>query len=68
MKEIALLCGLPLALIAGIIWSSILIDERNCKLRWEDSGRKVQWAIGSGCRVSDKNGFLVPEKTIRDVQ
>lgn len=39
-----------------------------CESRWKDSGREHEWSLFAGCRVADRDGRLIPEKNMRDVQ
>ena len=55
-------------LLVLLVASALRMDSVSCAARWEDSGRKHDWSIYGGCRVSDKDGRMVPEKIIRDIQ
>ncbi len=68
LRPITMILLVAVVLFAAIIWSALTADEVSCAARWKDSGRKSDWSIRGGCRVEDKNGRLVPEKVIRDVQ
>ena len=68
MKDITIILLGAVVLFAVILWGALAVDETGCAARWKDSGRKSDWSIKGGCRVEDKNGRLVPEKVIRDVQ
>lgn len=55
-------------LIAGLLALCMWLDYMGCGSRWEDSGRRYVWSAFGGCRVEDKQGRLIPEKNIRDMQ
>lgn len=59
---------ITLTLAAGFIGIAMLLDRASCYARWEGSGRNHEWGVMSGCRVSDKNGHLIPAANIRDMQ
>ncbi len=60
------LSGLVLFVLAIIILSA-WAESAGCKAAWEDSGRKYDWSMVGGCRVSDKDGHLIPAKNVRDI-
>jgi hypothetical protein len=68
MKDMLIILLGGVVFFAAILWGAFAVDEAGCAVRWKDSGRKSDWSIKGGCRVEDKNGRLVPEKVIRDVQ
>lgn len=57
-----------IAFIVLVLGSVPVLDKAGCASRWQDSGRKFDWSFMGGCRVTDKNGNLIPEKNLRDVQ
>ena len=67
-KEVTIILLGAAVLFAAILWGALALNEAGCAARWKDSGRKSDWSIRGDCRVEDKNGRLVPEKVIRDVQ
>ena len=56
------------AIVAPILLLSVVLDYVGCGSRWVDSGRKHDWSLMGGCRVEDKQGRLIPEKNVRDMQ
>lgn len=65
MAKVLAACGL---IVVFVVAGSLLLDRAGCAARWEDSGRRYDWSAMASCRVEDKNGRLMPEKTIRNVQ
>jgi len=68
MNEIAKILLASFAVVVFLVWAAMMGSKAGCAARWEDSGRRYDWSALAECRVEDKNGKLVPEKTIRDVQ
>ena len=54
-------------LLATTIFCAVL-SKIGCEAAWQDSGRKIDWSLIGGCRVSDKNGNFIPASNIRDIQ
>lgn len=61
---IIVILSIPLSAIAGVVY---LVKSTTCESRWENSDRKYEYGLLSGCLVADKNGNLIPEKNIRDI-
>ncbi len=58
--------GAVILFIVIAVYSSMRLEKANCEARWVDSGRKYDWSVYGGCRVSDKNGNMIPEENVRD--
>lgn len=54
-------------MIVGILALSIIGPIYFCPQRWAHSGLSAEFFFGSGCMVKRKDGTMVPEKAIRDV-
>lgn len=56
-----------LLLIAAMLAFAFVSPFYFCPQRWAHSGLSAEYFFGSGCMVKRKDGTMVPEKAIRDV-
>ena len=58
--------GIVLLILILAIFSA-WAESVGCEAAWADSGRKYDWTFMGGCRVSDKDGHMVPAKNVREI-
>jgi hypothetical protein len=68
LKDWMIVGGICFLIFMIVIFGGSVLEKTNCEAKWADSGKKYDWSFFAGCRVSDKNGNLIPEKNIREVQ
>jgi len=65
-KDIVITLAVIAAVFAALLGFKVWSSDYGCHSRWADSGRDVQWGLFTGCRVTDRNGYWLPERNVRD--
>ena len=66
-RELLILLTAILAIMAILTAGAAWLSKVGCESRWQDSGRAHSWGLMAGCRVADRDGRLIPEKNVRDI-
>lgn len=64
-SDVELVVSLVFLIIIVGIWA--MVDAASCKSRWAQSGLSSTWGPIQGCLVKTKDGRIVPEEVIKDI-